>query len=230
MLAWLRRRVDKQFNNLWVRSEFVESCLNALPVGSRLLDAGAGGQQFKKVAAHLHSVSQDFTQNTADETSSFAGGLETYEYGQTDIVGDIWDIDVPDESFDAVLCTEVLEHVAYPQDTIRELSRVLRVGGTLVLTAPSNCLRHFDPYYFSSGYSDRFYEEILPKFGLRIDTLVPVGDYFSWLKVEMFRSIVMRPLSGFLLLPALLYFWSRRSTPESQATLCRGYNLDATKV
>lgn len=39
-------------------------------------------------------------------------------------------------SFDAVLCIEVLEHVADPFQAVRELKRVLRPGGTLLLTTP----------------------------------------------------------------------------------------------
>lgn len=61
------------------------------------------------------------------------------------------------ESFDAVWCTEVLEHVFDVHATLSELNRVLRPSGVLVLTtpyhgvvknaliAPLNFDRHFNP-------------------------------------------------------------------------------------
>ncbi len=41
-----------------------------------------------------------------------------------------------DGSFDAITCLEVIEHVADERQTFRELARVLRPGGILILTTP----------------------------------------------------------------------------------------------
>jgi 2-polyprenyl-3-methyl-5-hydroxy-6-metoxy-1,4-benzoquinol methylase len=49
---------------------------------------------------------------------------------------DIQNMTFADASFDAVLCIEVLEHVANPFATARELARVLRPNGRLLLTTP----------------------------------------------------------------------------------------------
>jgi len=49
---------------------------------------------------------------------------------------DIQAMTFPESSFDAVLCIEVLEHVADPFAAARELHRVLRTGGFLFLTTP----------------------------------------------------------------------------------------------
>ncbi len=229
MLGYISSVIDKEFNNLGQRVAFVSQELARLTAGSRLLDAGAGSQQFRKFAGHLDYVSQDFEQYSVDQQTGFAASSVPYQYGATDIVSNIWSIPAPSESFDAVLCTEVLEHVPYPRETIRELGRLLKPGGKLILTAPSNCLRHFDPYFFSSGYSDRWYETVLPEAGLEIERLEPVGDYFSWMKVEIFRTIAQRKLSAFALLPALLFFKLSRPTESSVSTLCMGYHLVAKK-
>ena len=43
---------------------------------------------------------------------------------------------VPDQSFDVVICCDVLEHVPDDASAFREICRVLRPGGTAILTVP----------------------------------------------------------------------------------------------
>ena len=51
-----------------------------------------------------------------------------------DTVGDAHSLSFEDNSFEFILCTEVLEHLHTPQQAIAEMKRVLQPGGTLVLT------------------------------------------------------------------------------------------------
>jgi SAM-dependent methyltransferase len=44
-----------------------------------------------------------------------------------------------DGRFDLVICTQVLEYVVQPALVIREIRRVLRPGGVLLLSVPSAC-------------------------------------------------------------------------------------------
>lgn len=56
--------------------------------------------------------------------------------------------DVPDNTFDAVLSHHSLEHVPSPHDALRELRRILRPGGRLLLFVPfekERRYRRFDP-------------------------------------------------------------------------------------
>ena len=50
------------------------------------------------------------------------------------------------ESFDTVLLTDVLEHIREPQQLIREISRVLRHGGKLILGVPFFYWVHEEPH------------------------------------------------------------------------------------
>ena len=54
------------------------------------------------------------------------------QFGEADIVS----IPLLDSSLDAVICSEVLEHVNSPQESIKELIRVLKPGGILALSVP----------------------------------------------------------------------------------------------
>ena len=51
-------------------------------------------------------------------------------------VGNINDIPLKSASLDAVVCSEVLEHVDSPEESIHELVRVLKPGGVMALSVP----------------------------------------------------------------------------------------------
>ena len=67
-----------------------------------------------------------------------AGFQPSSEYGQynCDMHQDIQAMTIKDDSFDLVICLEVLEHVRNPFKAVDEIKRVLRPGGTLFLTVP----------------------------------------------------------------------------------------------
>ena len=62
-----------------------------------------------------------------------------------DIVCDASDMPVDDASFDLILCTQVLEHCQDPQGIVNECYRVLRPGGSLIVTVPSIFPHHGSP-------------------------------------------------------------------------------------
>jgi ubiquinone/menaquinone biosynthesis C-methylase UbiE len=168
------------------RDAWVGAALAALPAGSRLLDAGAGERPYARHCAHLRYVAHDFA---AYDGSGDGSGLQMGSWDQRglDIVADITAIPEPDGAFDAVLCTEVLEHVPDPRAALDEFARLLRDGGTLLLTAPFAALTHFAPYFFSTGFSRYWYEHHLPAAGFRIVSLAANGDYLDLLGQELRR-------------------------------------------
>jgi SAM-dependent methyltransferase len=230
MIFRMLRHIRKGLRNHHQRDDFVVGELKKLTLGTHLLDAGCGSQRYRSHCDHLVYKSQDFGKVGADQKPGLAAA-NGYQYGQLDYVGDIWAIDERDCSFDAILCTEVLEHVPFPIETIREFYRLLKPGGRLILTAPSNCLRHMDPYFFYSGFSDRFFEKILYDAGFSVENLQAVGDYYRWMAVELARTATSHSiLVKLLLLPAFFYYFFKRPTPVSVNTLCVGYHITAVKV
>lgn len=173
-------------HNETTRVQWLESTLRKLPKGSRLLDAGAGEQPFKKFCTHLDYVSQDFAQYNPQELDK---GLQKgkWDYGKLDIVSDIASIPEPDASFDAVMCTEVFEHVINPRDAVKEFSRLLKKDGLLILSAPFCSLTHFAPYHYYTGFSRFFYEKELTANGFEIREITSNGSYFEYLAQEIRR-------------------------------------------
>lgn len=49
---------------------------------------------------------------------------------------------IPADSFDVVVCTEVLEHTLQPFDAVKEMSRILKPGGIVLVSVPYNSRIH----------------------------------------------------------------------------------------
>jgi len=168
------------------RMNWIINSIKKLPAGGRLLDAGAGEQKFKKYCGHLQYVSQDFAQyDPAKHDSGLQ--MDKWDYTGLDIVSDIIAIPEPDNSFDAILCVEVIEHIPDPARVFPEFSRLLKPGGILILTAPFCSLTHFAPYHYSTGFSRFYYEKHLPDHGFEITELTENGNYFEYLAQEVRR-------------------------------------------
>lgn len=185
----------------WVRKQ-----LYLLPRGQSILDAGAGEQRYKKYCAHLRYLSQDFGQYI-DGQNRIGLHPKSWDTSKVDIISDITRIPIKNNSFDNVLCSEVLEHVLDPDLCIKELSRVLKKGGKLILTAPFCAQTHFAPYFFYTGFSIYWYRQILAKYNLKIIRLEPNGNFFDYLGQELLRfPRVARRYSYFQLAGFMLYF------------------------
>ena len=157
-----------------------------IPVGARILDAGAGELRYKPFCGHLKYVSQDSAKY--DGIGDGKGiQMTTWNASQIDIVCDISNIPEEEGSFDAILYTEVMEHLPDPVATFREFARLLRVGGALIMTAPFCSLTHFSPYHYTTGFNRYYYEEWLPKLGFEIIEICFNGNYFEYLAQEIQR-------------------------------------------
>jgi SAM-dependent methyltransferase len=111
------------------------------------------------------------------------------EPGRADVAADIEVLPFEDDSFDAILCIHVLEHVADDRNAMRELRRVLRPGGWAVIQVP--ILRETtveDP-------TEQDPAERLRRFGQDDHVRVYGADFFERLRDAGFRptTIDMKP-------------------------------------
>ncbi len=224
----LKRLLDNKYQ----RNDWIEEQLNLLQANASILDAGCGRQPYRHACKHLNYYAQDFGRYKKDEKDSLTAGKDAYVYGRLDYTGNIWEIDEKDAFFDTILCTEVFEHIPYPSRAVREFSRLLKPGGRLILTVPSNSLRHMDPYFYFAGFSDRYLSFILKEHGFQDVVIATVGSYHAWLMVEEARSIRSEGILALMaLLPAFLYHYFKQRHPSQKEvnTLCFGYHVTATK-
>src|SRR4051812_24000835 len=99
--------------------------------GRRLLDAGCGTGLFSQVAVERGAevTSLDIGERLLEQV---ANKCDTER-----VVGSVETLPFEDESFDYVVCTEVIEHTVHPDRAVSELARVLRYGGKVVVTTPN---------------------------------------------------------------------------------------------
>lgn len=55
-------------------------------------------------------------------------------------IGDAEHLKFADSQFSTVICTEVFEHLVHPEDTLKEIYRVLQPGGVLIGSTPRHAL------------------------------------------------------------------------------------------
>lgn len=171
------------------RDNWIIEKLNNLKAGSSILDVGAGEMRYKNNCSHLNYISQDFCQYKGAMQGNVSKGLlnETWDTSKIDIVSDIISIPVEDNSFDAILCSEVFEHIPYPIKAIEEFKRILKSRGILILTAPFCSLAHQTPYYFYNGYSIDWYKKFLEENNFIIIEMKANGNFFDYMLQELNR-------------------------------------------
>jgi SAM-dependent methyltransferase len=219
------------------RQEWLKRVIDDLPAGLRILDAGAGELKNRQHCGHLQYVSQDFGQYVGEGNLPGVGlHSDGWNTSRIDLISDITAIPAPDASFDAILCSEVLEHVPEPTHALDEFARLLKTGGILILTAPFGSNVHMAPYHYCSGFSRYWYEYHLASRGFEIKELISNGDWYSLLRQEITRLGGMErqrgnwawPLAYVYALLGMIYF-KIRGKKRADDLACFGWHCVAVR-
>ncbi|MBL8009513.1 MAG: class I SAM-dependent methyltransferase [Flavobacteriales bacterium] len=217
-----RFRADR--TRVWAGSHYIADlqCVEYVPmiqtyIAGDVLDLGCGTAPYYEVYRPKAS-SVTCVDRSADERVRAV----------VDVVADIdRPLPFPDASFDAVLLTDVIAHVRDPWALMREISRVLRPGGHLVLTTPF--------IYWLCEYPNDFFhpsrfalEELCARSGQQVQVLRSYGgqaDVLMDTLNKMFPSGLGHRL--FMGLVRILDFsgWLRRDRERTRETYSLGYVL-----
>ena len=125
---------------------FLDREFAAIEAGTTVLTVGAGGPVNGRLREH------------ARRRGYAVVSLDIDEGRGPDVVGDLCTYDFGDRRFDAVVMSEVLEHVHTPPDALRNVRGAMREGGRLILTTPFLFPIHNRPrdYYRFTRYGLEF--------------------------------------------------------------------------
>jgi SAM-dependent methyltransferase len=152
----------------YIGTVYIESVLREVKSFARgtMVDVGCGTRQYESIFR---------------EAVNAYIGLDwpaVAERAFPDVIADALNIPFTDVSVDTVLATEVMEHLPSPQSFLWEVRRILRVGGTLILSVPFMEPIHEEPrdYYRFTPYSLRL---LLEEHGYSIQKIWSRGGWWS---------------------------------------------------
>lgn len=169
--------------------------LLAVKPGERVLDIGCGNA---RDIARIAELGGDVVGVDISAGMVAAARQELERMGKSGIalrVGDATSLDFPDASFDKVLCSEVIEHIPDAPRALREMHRILKPGGSLVLSTPNRGSWYgFERYWFWERGLRRKWPHPCDKWRnvSEVLSLVELGR----LKLSEYRSVCFIP--GFI--------------------------------
>jgi SAM-dependent methyltransferase len=170
---------------------FVARTAQDMPRDARILDAGAGECAYAPAFGHCRYIACDR-----------AVGDTRWDYGQLDVVADLASLPFREGVFDAVLCTQTLEHMAQPAAVLQDTAAVLKPGGRLYLSVPFlGDPIHQEPYDFFR-YTSYGLRHLIEKADLTPVSVSPMGGVFFlfscylWWCAIVYRTVSKGRVSG----------------------------------
>jgi len=163
--TWKRRLKATWLHPRYLSNHAIRGALRELAPQAHgaLLDIGCGYKPYRKLFEPYTST------HIGIDVPSTMHGTESI-----DIAGTALQIPVNDGSFDTVLATEVMEHVPEPVRMLSEIYRVLRPGGSLILSVPFHEPLHELPYDFYR-YTNISLRYLMEQQGFRVECILRRG-------------------------------------------------------
>jgi SAM-dependent methyltransferase len=140
-------------------------------------------QQIKELSHHIRGKTIDVGAGEIDRYGSYFLTteyirMETVPREGIDVVGSVYNIPFPESSFDSVICTQVFEHLAEPEKAVKEIQRILKKSGCVLVTVPQMAPLHGEPSDFFR-YTNHGLEALFREFKLK--EMKRLGNYHATL-------------------------------------------------
>jgi SAM-dependent methyltransferase len=181
LMTWKFPRLHRVNSSREYLHEFARQAASSIPQGATVLDAGAGKSPYQSLFANAIYESADFCQ------------VDQKTYGDITYVCDLTHIPVPDNKYDLVLLTQVLEHVPEPRLVLQELHRILKPGGALWLSAPLFFEEHEVPFDFYR-YTQYGLRHLINTTGYTVERITWLEGYYGTLSHQLLNAWRSLPL------------------------------------
>lgn len=157
----------------------------------KMLDFGCGSKPYKSCFTVDEYIGLDYENEG-----------HSHKNEQIDVFYDGKNIPFPDGYFDAVLCTEVIEHVFNLDETLKEINRVTRKDARLLFTCPFTWNEHEVPYDFAR-YTRFALKSVFERNGFEILDFQKSGSFITAITqmISLYAQESIYPkMKGFFLL------------------------------
>ncbi len=152
----------------FIRKGLLRGIANLAPeLNGTLLDFGCGSKPYHSLFHVEKYIGIDF-ENPG----------HSHENEHIDFFYDGENIPFENHSFDSILCTEVVEHIFNIEVVLKELNRVLKPGGKILITCPFVWNEHEIPHDFAR-YSKFGIKHIFEKYGFEMINYEASGNFIT---------------------------------------------------
>ena len=161
--------------------QFVVRAATSLQPGASVLDAGAGHAPYRRYFDHVTYDAVDLGVAHPNDNNKLA------------YMCDLSRFPAQSQSYDAIVCTQVLEHVKHPNLVLAEFFRLLKPGGRLWLSAPLFFVEHQIPYdYFR--YTQYGLQHLFTQAGFESVQVEQLEGYFATISYQLQKGVRSLPL------------------------------------
>jgi SAM-dependent methyltransferase len=194
----MRTMLDVDEHHWWYRGRrrIIRSELDRLPLPSRalVLDAGCGsGRTLDELTRYgeVHGIELD---------PEAAGTARRRGVGEV-VIGRLEELPWDDATFDLITCLDVIEHTPDDRLTLRELRRVCKPGGWLLVTVPA-----YQALWSNHDHANHH----VRRYGRRTLTAAALDSGWLLRRMTSFNSLLLAPAAAVRL--------AQRRVPRSEYT------------
>jgi 2-polyprenyl-3-methyl-5-hydroxy-6-metoxy-1,4-benzoquinol methylase len=189
------------------RARIVFGFFAGTPLSARILDAGAGYGIYSLTLAdeghHLDAIDIEAPRieainNMKDEYPPVQSRIHTH-------TGSLTQLPFESGAYDTIICSDVIEHIEDDHKAVAELARVLKPGGTLVLSVPYNSRYNKKIYrmfgHERPGYTAEEMRALIAPYGLSIEQVRCYEYAFGAVLFGVYNKISFKPLMAILFYP-----------------------------